>query len=90
MSGGFGLAVGSVIEGNVGSSVKMDYTILGQALQEAIGLESLSRKTGFPVVISDSVRKNCQNPWPFKTIPESALEGWEEARTIHTLEGGKN
>jgi NADH dehydrogenase FAD-containing subunit/class 3 adenylate cyclase/uncharacterized membrane protein YphA (DoxX/SURF4 family) len=88
ISGGFGLAVGSVIEGNVGSSVKMDYTILGQAVQEATGLESLSRKTSFPVVISDSVRKNCQNPWPFETIPESALEGWAGARTIHVLSGG--
>lgn len=88
LRGGFGLAIGPVIEGNIGSSVKMDYTILGEAVVQAIGLESLGRKAEAGLVLAESVRQGARNPWPFKSLPESTLKGWEGESPIHTLDDG--
>ena len=42
---GFGLTKGPVIEGNLGSSTKMDYTVLGDMVNLAARLEGLTRKS---------------------------------------------
>jgi class 3 adenylate cyclase len=45
-TGGFGLSKGPVIEGNIGSSIKMDYTVLGDIVNLAARLEGLTRSIG--------------------------------------------
>ena len=86
LNGGFGLAVGSLIEGNIGSSVKMNYTILGEALSLAIQLESLSRRCGVPLLLSESVRENSRTPWPFKPLPASAMQQFEGEVRVYSIE----
>ena len=84
--GGFGLAVGALIEGNIGSSLKMNYTILGEALSLATQLESLSRRCGVPLLLSESVRANSRTPWPFKPLPASATQDVEGGAAVYSIE----
>jgi len=86
LNGGFGLALGSVIEGNIGSSVKMNYTILGEALTQAIQLESLSRRCGIPLLLSEPVRVNARTPWPFKPLSSSAMQQSEIEGMVYSIE----
>jgi len=86
LNGGFGLAVGSVVEGNIGSSVKMDYTILGEALSVATQLESLCRHCGERLLLSESVRENARTPWPFKPLTEFTLEQFEGEGIAYTID----
>lgn len=86
LDGGFGLAVGAVIEGNIGSSVKMNYTILGEALSLATQLEALGSRCGVPLLLSESVRENARIPWPFTPLSASAMQQFEGEGKVYSIE----
>jgi len=48
---GIGLSCGNVIEGNMGSQVKMDYTLLGDAVNIAARLETLTRQLPYSLIL---------------------------------------
>jgi class 3 adenylate cyclase len=52
---GVGIDCGEVIEGNVGSHIKTDFTVIGEAANHAAWLESLTRKTARRLLFSPSV-----------------------------------
>jgi adenylate cyclase len=49
---GIGLHVGTVLYGNVGSSDRLDFTVVGPAVNLAFRLEALTKGLGHPVVAS--------------------------------------
>jgi adenylate cyclase len=51
---GLGLHLGEVIFGNIGTENRLDFTVIGPAVNEAARLERLSRTLGRHVVISDA------------------------------------
>ncbi len=65
---GFGLARGVVLEGTVGASVKMDYTIIGEAVNTAARLEALTRRVGTPLVLATGVKEHSVGPWEFRHL----------------------
>nr|WP_305908609.1 BLUF domain-containing protein [Methylomarinum sp. Ch1-1]MDP4521453.1 BLUF domain-containing protein [Methylomarinum sp. Ch1-1] len=71
--GGFGLAAGAVIEGNIGSSVKMNYTILGETITRATRLQSLGSNAGKAIALSETVQQSAQSSWNFQKLPETVL-----------------
>jgi adenylate cyclase len=75
LSSGVGLAAGTVLEGNFGSALKMDYTIIGDAVNIAARLESLTRHLGYPVLLSRAVMLYCVKPWPFIPVGRHPLKG---------------
>ncbi len=64
---GIGLCTGLVREGNVGSHLKYDYTLLGDSVNAAARLESVTRKVDALVVFDESLLA--------KIDPPSALRG---------------
>ena len=60
---GVGLALGSVLEGTMGSSVKMDYTIIGEPVNTAARLEALTRTLDTPVLMTEAVKQATQQRW---------------------------
>ena len=52
---GIGLSQGCVIEGNIGSSAKKDYTLMGDTVNLAARLESMTRILDRPIVFSESI-----------------------------------
>jgi class 3 adenylate cyclase len=83
---GFGLAKGVVIEGNMGSSYKMDYTIVGDAVNIAARLESLTRTLQRPVIISDSVKNRSRGTWRFHRVGEYYLKGKQNVSVVYAVE----
>ncbi len=49
---GIGLHLGDVIYGNVGSETRLDFTVMGRAVNFAARIETLTRGLGVPVVLS--------------------------------------
>ncbi|MCX7303629.1 MAG: BLUF domain-containing protein [Hyphomicrobiales bacterium] len=75
LHGGVGLANGMVYEGNIGSALKRDFTILGNTVNLASRLESLTRVLNVPLIASASVAHRAQSPWGFQSLGNHTLKG---------------
>jgi len=57
---GIGLAKGWVIEGNIGSQSKKDYTLMGDAVNLASRIEGMTRSLQRPIVFSENIAQQLQ------------------------------
>ncbi len=81
---GFGLALGPVIEGSMGSSVKMDYTIIGEPVNTAAKLEALTRTLNTPVLMTEAVARATRRPWDINFVDAVDL-GRDRPTPVHAL-----
>lgn len=75
---GIGISQGIVIEGNIGSAAKTDYTVLGDPVNAAAGLESLSRSVQKAIVVSGRVKESAKLPWNFVSVGTHNIKGTEQ------------
>jgi class 3 adenylate cyclase len=83
---GIGLACGTVIEGNFGSTVKMDYSLLGDAVNVAARLEALTRHLPYTLALTAEVKNHCQKPWPFINLGKQQTKGKQHLVEVYALE----
>jgi adenylate cyclase len=67
------LHAGDVFYGNVGAASRLDFTIIGPAVNEASRMESLCAKLGCPVVMSAAVA--AASPVPVRSLGHHPLRG---------------
>lgn len=72
---GVGIAFGDVYEGNIGAESKRDFTILGNTVNHAARLESMTRQLGVRLVVSNAVVEHAREPWPFASLGAHPLKG---------------
>jgi class 3 adenylate cyclase len=84
---GIGLSYGRVIEGNVGSPLKMDYTLLGDAVNTAARLESLTRQLPYALLFSREVQQRCQSSvWNIIDLGMHNVKGRAEAVAVYSID----
>lgn len=86
LNSGFGLSQGLVIEGNMGSHFKTDYTIIGDAVNIAARLESLTREVKHSLVLSESIKQHTNEPWSFIGLGKYALKGMENKSEVYSID----
>ncbi len=86
LNSGFGLAQGKVIEGNMGSSFKTDYTIIGDAVNTASRLEELTREVNRSLVLSESLKRSTKKPWIFVNLGKYSLKGKEKYTKVYSID----
>ncbi len=59
---GVGLHVGTVIYGNVGAPSRLDFTVMGPAVNRTARLESLTKQTRTPLLVSDRFAAHLDRP----------------------------
>lgn len=82
---GVGLHLGEVIYGNVGAPTRLDFTVMGPAVNRAARLEALCRPLGRPIVLSAELAEaSGQACEPLGAQP---LAGWEEPLAVFAPAG---
>jgi adenylate cyclase len=84
---GFGLHVGEVVVGNVGSADRINYTALGAPVNVAARLEKLTREYQVSILVSDSVAAAVGQRFWFRPVDRVALKNISEPITIYELRG---
>jgi class 3 adenylate cyclase len=83
---GIGIACGEVIEGNIGSSSKMEYTILGEAVNQAASLETITRRLPRALAISTQVKELASRDWRFVPLGEHELKRGHDPIPVYSVD----
>lgn len=83
---GIGMAYGEVIQGNMGSALKMDYTLLGDTVNVASRLEGLTRQLPYSLAICADLKQQCQNDWTFVALGKYQVKGKQNTVEVYSLD----
>ncbi|MFI5011564.1 MAG: adenylate/guanylate cyclase domain-containing protein [Hyphomicrobiales bacterium] len=77
------LHFGEVIYGNIGAAQRLDFTVIGQAVNEASRMEALAKSLGKDILLSESFARRCAHP--VDSIGSHTLRGVAGDREIFVL-----
>jgi class 3 adenylate cyclase/predicted ATPase len=84
LSMSIGINSGLVVAGNVGSSRRMEYTVMGDTVNTSSRLESIANRG--EIIINDSTYRRVQGIFQFTELPPAKVKGKSEKLRIYRVD----
>ena len=84
---GIGLHYGEVVVGNIGASFRWDYTCIGDTVNTASRVESLTRKVNAGILVTEEVYRRGRDAFKFEYVGDFHVKGKEEKISVYRLVG---
>ena len=82
---GIGVHSGSVLAGNSGSEEQSAYCLIGNTVNVAARIQSLTRNVGCDILISQETLKQLSNPPEMEPLPPRHVKGYSKPITVYRL-----
>lgn len=84
---GCGVHAGKAMLGNVGEIARRDFTAVGDTVIVAFRLESLTKRLGHPILVSQVVKELAGDAFDFETMGSLRLKGKSKNLSVSALSG---
>jgi adenylate cyclase len=84
---GIGVHVGDVMYGNIGSSTRLDFTVIGPAVNMASRLEALTKQLGRTVLLSRDFADLVGGQFDLERVGEHGVRGFSEPIELFAYQG---
>lgn len=83
---GFGLATGELVAGNIGSSRKLEYTVIGDPVNLAARLQELTPELGADILMNATTARHASEVARFRSLGRIEIRGRAEPVEVFTAE----
>lgn len=84
---GIGVHVGDVMYGNIGSTTRLDFTVIGPAVNMASRLEALTKQLGKNVLLSRAFADLVKNDFELERVGEFPVRGFNDPIELFAYRG---